>query len=203
MRHLLLTLFSVFLISASVQGQRDNDVDDYFDDRGGLAQKLWYGGGFTLGFSGNEFRRTFNIGVSPMIGYKIFDNFSIGPRGSILFNSLRGTTFDGDVVKANPLSWSVGVFSRYKLFPAIFMQVEYEFENAALTVLDGIFSVRGPDGDMAIVRRSQDNFYIGAGYHSSGGGLLGYEIVLLYNLNGREDTTDLPIDFRFGINYNF
>ena len=203
MKYLFITSIVLLFAVSVLPGQNRDNVDDYFDDRGGLAQQLWYGGGFTLGFSGNQIRRTFTIGVSPMIGYKVFENFSLGPKGSILFNSLRGETISGEVVKANPLAWSAGVFSRYKVFPAIFLQVEYEFEDAAFTVLDGFgFPVRDADGGMRIVRQSQNNFYIGGGYHSSAG-IWGYEIVLLYNLNEREDVVDLPIDLRFGINYNF
>ena len=42
----------------------------------------------------------------------------------------------------------------------------------------------------------------GAGY-SDGNGVWGYEISLLYNVLQEENTLSLPLDFRFGITYNF
>ena len=140
-----------------------------------FASNLWYGGGVNLGFSGNNFESIFQLGVSPMVGYKIFEEFSIGPRVGIQYIHYR-TDLGGRVETANPISWSTGVFSRYKFFPTIFGHVEYEFENAAV-------------------------FTIGAGYNS--GGEWGYEILVLYNTLQPENDINPPFSFRFGFTRNF
>lgn len=157
-----------------------------------FASNLWYGGGVNLGFSGNSFESIFQLGVSPMVGYKIFEEFSIGPRVGIQYIHYR-TNLGGRVQTANPISWSTGVFSRYKFFPTIFGHVEYEFENAA------IFTI-GADG-LEVLRRERNNFYIGAGYNS--GGEWGYEILVLYNTLQPENDINPPFSFRFGFTRNF
>jgi len=207
MRKNLIVLFLVsiaILFSSTItEGQNRGDVDELFNDKGNFASRLWYGGGFTLGFSSTNVRSSFVVGVSPMVGYKIFEDFSIGPKGSATLSVLKGTTLGGETVRASPVSYSYGLFSRYKLFPAVFFQVEYEFEDAVFFRGDQFgFPVKDADGKMAIARQSQNNFFIGGGYNSSMG-VWGYEIVILYNLNDPDNSIQNPIDLRFGINYNF
>lgn len=188
-----IALALLFAFNTDMYGQRKKKTktDEYFDESGSLKQRLWYGGGFVLGFSGNSFINQFTIGVSPMVGYKIFEPFSVGPKASIQYSiiSAEGTE------SAHPISWSVGLFSRYKIIPAVFAHVEFELENAA----DAFLTNNGIEID----RRQNNNFFIGAGYNSNDGGLLGFEIVLLYNVTAPENTLELPIDLRFGVNYNF
>ena len=205
MRKNLVIVFMVTVVaffSTSVVGQNRVDIDEAFDDDS-FASKLWYGGGFTLGFTSNNVRSSFVVGVSPMVGYKVFEDFSIGPKGSATLSVLKGNTLGGETVRSSPVSYSYGVFSRYKLFPAIFFQVEYEFQDAVFFVTDGFgFPTKDSNGKLATVRQSQNNFYIGGGYNSSMG-IWGYEIVILYNLNDPDNSIQNPIDLRFGINYNF
>ena len=197
-------LMAFIFINTSTYAQTDRNVDDLFDDKGKFAQQLWYGGGFTLGFSSNDFRSSFVVGLSPMVGYKVFENFSVGPRGSATLSVLRGTTSSGQVVRASPVSYSYGAFTRYKLFPAVFLQVEFEFEDAVFLQTDGFgFAVADNNGDLATVRQFQENFYVGGGYNSSIGGVWGYEIVVLYNFNVPDNSIQNPLDLRFGITYNF
>ena len=83
--------------------------DEYFDESGGLGHKLWYGGGFNLGFSGNSFQSLFQIGISPMVGYKITEEFSVGPRASVQYNYFR-VNDGGQVLRASPITWAAGAF---------------------------------------------------------------------------------------------
>ena len=168
--------------------------DEYFDESGGFGHRLWYGGGFNLGFTGNNFRSLFQIGISPMVGYKIFDELSVGPRVSLQYNHFRLNLGGGNIEKANATSWGLGAFARYKVFQNFFAHAEYEYENAV-----GFFL---GNNEIITVREKLNNYYLGAGYNS-GNGIFGYEIYLLYNFNEREDTTNIPIDFRIGFTYNF
>ncbi len=157
-----------------------------------FTSRLWYGGGLNLGFSGSQFESIFQLGVSPMVGYKIFEEFSIGPRVGIQYSHYR-SNLGGRTETANPLSWAAGVFSRYKIMRTIFAHAEYEFENAAL------FSY-GVDG-LEVLRRERSNFYVGAGYNS--GSTFGYEIVLLYNTLQPQNEIESPFRLRVGFTYNF
>ena len=170
--------------------------DEYFDESGGFGHKLWYGGGVNLGFSGNGLTSLFQIGVSPMVGYKIIEPFSVGPRASIQYNLYR-INDGGGVLRSSYATWSLGAFTRFKVFQNFFAHGEFEFENG----ISG-FSLNG--NDLVPIRQNRENFYIGAGYNSSAGGLLGYEIYLLYNLNQVNlDISESPIEIRFGITYKF
>ena len=48
-----------------------------------------------------------------------------------------------------------------------------------------------------------DNFYLGGGFNSSVPNGIGYELMILFNLNQVENTVALPFILRFGITYRF
>jgi len=69
------------------------------------------------------------------------------------------------------------------------------------------YEVRGISGlnstsDSFQFNDNRENFYLGVGYQSSGGGLLGYEVMALYNFL-EQNQANIPITFRFGLNWNF
>lgn len=177
--------------------KKSSGTDKYFDDSGNLASRLWYGGGFTLGFSGNNFESLFQLGVSPMVGYKITDKFSIGPRGEILFNFYRADVGAPEIAKGTFINYGLGAFARYKIFRTIFVHGEYGFQNEEI-----IINYDFTESKFITGRRSRNNAFVGAGYND-GDGVWGYEIALLYNLNQDANTLNLPFDFRFGLTYNF
>lgn len=169
--------------------------DEYFDESGGFAHKLWYGGGFNLGFSGNSFQSLFQLGISPMVGYKITEAFSIGPRASVQYNYFR-INDGGRVLKASPITWSAGAFTRYKVLQNFFAHGEIAYQNELVS-----FNTSG--NELIPIRRTRTSYFLGAGYNS-GNGILGYEIYLLYNLNLPANLINTsPIDFRIGFTYNF
>lgn len=192
--------FVLLAFSVDAYGQRDREkssnADEYFDESGGFVHRLWYGGGFTLGFSGGTYSSLFQIGVSPMVGYKITDKFSIGPRVSFLYSNYRVRTYTNTVAKANLVSYAAGAFARYKVFNPIFVHTEYEIENEGYAEIN-------VNGDLLKYREQQNNIYVGAGYNGAAGGLLGYEILVLYNVREDENSIDSPFSFRFGLTYKF
>lgn len=189
---LLLFTFVIGIYTADAQRSRKkkrDSTDEYFDESGGFAHKLWYGGGFNLQFGGVAGFNTMFIGVSPMVGYKINDVFSIGPRLSIdYFEVFREGT--------NPrqIYWGIGPFARAKFSDAIFAQVEYEIK--------GISDLNDEARNFGAFQQNRENFYLGVGYQSSSGGLLGYEIMALYNFLDNNER-NIPLTFRFGLNWNF
>ena len=186
---------------------RTSKVDKYFDESQGIAHRLWYGGGFNLGFNGNNLFNVFNIGVSPMVGFKLIDQVSVGPRVSFQYTSVKGIATDNNIRRVQPLSYSAGLFARYKFLPMIFAQVEYEYENSEYPLINGFNGALVWDNtlqEVATVREARDNVYIGLGYTSGlGFGTFGYEIMLLYNVLEPEDSLDLPFSLRFGFTYGF
>lgn len=202
-KFLLLSFLSILFITAFSDGahaqqrgkkKKSSKTDEYFDESG-FVNKLWYGGGIILGFSGSNNESLFTFGLSPMVGYKVLDDLiSIGPRVGFEYNHYRVDL--GQVYKNSSLSYSVGAFTRIKAFPNFFAHMEYEYQNTEF--IDRFDSALGK---LITSRVTYDNVYIGAGYNS--GGLLGYEIMLLYNVNQPENTVDSPFDIRAGFTYKF
>ncbi len=209
-KFLLFSLLSLFFITAfnndayaqrRKKKKKSSKTDQYFDESG-FVNKLWYGGSFVLGFSGSGGTNQFAVGVTPMVGYKIVDDIiSVGPRAGITYTAIKGRGTDLAIHKVNSASYILGAFTRVKVFQNFFTQFEYEYENTNATFIDQSGFLVVQNGEVLTARQVRDNVYIGAGYNS--GGLWGYEILLLYNLNETDNTIDLPIDLRFGITYKF
>lgn len=180
-------------------------TDDYFDESGNFASKLWYGGGFNLSFQGGAYYNAFNAGISPMVGYKIIGGLSAGPITGLQYYYVKGTGSDGTIRKGNAVSWSVGLFARYKFLRTLFLHTEYGIQNNEYVWLDGAgrILVHPVTLDVVTSREQQNNFYGGIGYNS-GGDLLAFEMYILYNfIEPTVETIDLPITLRFGVTYKF
>jgi len=192
------TFLLIFLVGfsytadAQKRSKKKSDVDEYFDEDGFGPHRLWYGGGVGLGFNGGAGQSQFQFSISPMVGYKITPNFSIGPRAELEYAQLRRqvggqTTAD----KFNFWNFGIGGFARHKILQQFFVHAEYQIESRTVA-----FEANGDP-----IRGGRDNFYIGGGY-SSGAGLFGYEISILWNIFD-DGTVDLPIDYRVAFTYNF
>lgn len=170
-----------------------------------FTDRLWYGGNFNLGFSGNGVYNIFNLGLAPMVGYKILPPLSAGPRLSFNYFYIRGLGTDGNIHNVHPVAFSAGVFTRVRIIPFLFAHAEYEYENFASPLFSGAYLFYDNSlGKVPTVRSARDNAYLGLGYNSAGGqGGFGYEILLLYNVLAPSNTIALPISLRFGMTYNY
>lgn len=181
--------------------KKSSKTDEYFDDSG-FANKLWYGGNFNIGFAGQGETSQFTFGLTPMVGYKLIDDwFSVGPRAGFTYNYVKGRGTDGRIHSIKPLAFTMGAFARIKPFQNFFAHIEYENENTKGYYVDNFNRLVIENGEVATVKQSRNNMYVGIGYTS--GSLWGYELLLLYNVNAPENTLELPFDFRFGITYKF
>jgi len=164
-----------------------------------VTERLWYGGGFGLGLGGN----TFNIGVSPMVGYKLTPNWSAGVRVPFDYSTARLSGSDGSTVRYNDIDWGVGTFTRYKFLRSLFAHVEYNYLWVEEPVSSGSGFFIDPDNpDRLLTERfNEDEFNVGLGYSS--GNRIGYEISLLYNVLEDPNSIDVPWTIRVGFNYNF
>jgi len=177
--------------------KKDSKMDEYFDESGGWKHRLWFGGTANPSFSSNSVQTQFFLELSPMMGIKVLENddrFSVGPRVSFEYRYIKILNFaTGEFEVVQPITYSFGAFARYKVLPRIFPHVEMEYQNRGVAIDTG--------SDIIIERETQQNYYVGAGYNS--GGILGYEILLLYNLSEPTTTRNLPFDIRFGLTYKF
>jgi len=201
----LLLLFTCsFAISAQTT-EREADEDlDYYSDRqpdnvndGRLGSQIWWGTGAQLGFNSNNFESFFQIGLSPIVGYKINQVLSVGPRASFAYNSYResGTGVGGGDFKTSFITWSAGAFARAKVFGQFFAHGEYSLLN----------EVEGFNrADEKAIRATRAVPFLGGGISQGGGpGQAGFEILILFRLTAADRIGDSPFQFRSGLNFNF
>jgi len=176
-------------INAQSRGKKkkkSSKTDDYFDDSGDWKQKLWYGGMVNFQIGNYDRSRNFLLlGISPMVGYKLTDRISAGPRATInLFNVYQ----EGPNIRV--LETGLGVFARAKVTESIFVHLEHE--RLRVNELS----------DFGFADGSDQNTYGGVGYSSSLSGIFAYEIMALYNFQ-EDDEAIVPITIRAGVTYNF
>lgn len=156
-----------------------------------LQSRLWYGGGVQLGFSGYNGISVFSFGISPMVGYKIIDQVSVGPRVEITYASLKQSGF-----KAIGLfDVDAGVFIRGKVYRGFFLQGELSNEWVQQ-------AIAGSNDKISVQRFNQR---IGAGWNFGNGQGGGSEIGVFYNFAIASDINSYenPLGYRFGFTWNF
>lgn len=164
-----------------------------------LADKLWYGGGFGMGLGGN----TFNLNLSPMVGYKLTKGLSAGVRLPLEYNYAKLVSNDGTGFNYNNIDYGVGGFTRLKFFQNVFAHAEYNYLWIKQPVTqNGRFLLDPNDPTKLLQEKINDTeFNVGLGYAS--GGRIGYEISLLYNVLEDADSDRIPWSIRAGFNYKF
>lgn len=202
MQKLIYPLLLLLFVSASLAAQTEEDRArqdlDYYDqeDSNGeprperFVDNLWFGGGLQLGFSASNGVSLFNVGISPMVGYKVTPNVSFGPRLSLNYNAFR---CDFNDIKSNYITWEAGMFGRLKVFNQFFVHGEYSLESRRL-----IISCDEP------LKQVRSMPYLGVGYTSGFGGGPGSEILLLFRLRrDGQAIIESPYVIRAGFNFNF
>lgn len=198
---LFLTVASASSLFAQTTEEEAKDDLDYYnnsrvsdrldDDLGG---RLWWGTGAQLGFQGGNNSSFFQIGLSPILGYKVNNFLSFGPRGSVSYNAYRFDNFNGTTDKFNFITWSGGLFGRAKIFQQFFAHAEYSLVNEVLNF----------DSNGDAVRTTRAIPFLGGGLSQGGGpGAAGFEILILFRLSAADQIGDAPFEIRSGINFNF
>ena len=179
-------------------------TDQYFDESGGFKHRLWYGGSFNLNFDGDgQNYSLFTIGVTPMVGYKIIGGLSAGPRFGVNYSRLKIRDNAGQYIGVNLTDYTVGAFTRYKAFKNFFVHAEVDYYSAQIpgSETSPWVLIKDVDGNAFRYRDNRTNYYAGIGYNS--GGLVGYEIMALYNFSIDKNSLQSPLDLRIGFTYNF
>lgn len=188
---LLLTVLLAFAETANAQYRRVREREEEKDKPKTADSRLWYGGGVNIGFGGFGGFSSFNFGLSPMVGYKIVKNLSVGPRIAYDLTSLkqRGSK------SLNLHSFDAGVFMRFRAFLGLFLQGEVS--NQWYQDID--YSTGNK------INLNRVNQRLGAGWNFGEPGGAGSEISVLYNFKvaNEIDTWQNPIEYRFGFTWKF
>ena len=144
---------------------------------------------FTGGNIGLQFGSQTMIEASPILGYKITDNFSAGT--GITYQYYRLNLY-GTILKTSIYGGSV--FARYYIFENLFVHGEYEVLNMETAFFDpGYFY------------HKEKRYWVGSvlggcGYRQSIGGNSFFNIVVLYNFNDNPYSPyNGPLIYRVGI----
>ncbi len=189
-------LLSVILLfgASQIDAQRRGAKRKKKEPKVTFQDRLWYGGGFTLGLSGQNGASIFVLGLSPMVGYKFNKILSAGPRLDLTLITGRAQTFGG-VDRFTYLEYGGALFARAKFLRFLFVHLEGGYKNYGIPVITSEVEIR---------RYQRNTLLAGLGYNSGGGtGSLGFEYLLLYDFLFPPESTQLPIEFRIGFNYNF
>ena len=208
-KYLFALLLSFAFVPAATAQTTDEDARDDLDyystrnqerTRAARAPKftdnLWYGTGAQLGFSSNGFSSFFNIGLSPIVGYKINNFLSVGPRASFSYNRYTQELGGGNELKEGFFTYSVGPFVRARVYRGFFVHGEYSIVNEVIDFDSA--------NDFAPIRRTRAIPFAGGGLSQGGGpGQTGFEILILFRLTQPDMINESPFEFRTGVNYNF
>lgn len=161
-----------------------------------FKDKLWYGGSFALDYYNQGYYSYFTIGVTPMVGYKLVGELSVGPRLGLNFTNYR-ENIGSKVDKLALFETSEGIFARYKFLKVVFAHAEFN-----LTQSQNPSSQLGPNGELQKITIHSQNALAGLGYNNSMGSI-GSEIYVLYNFLADQNVVNQPFELRFGITYKF
>lgn len=171
------------------------------------ASRLVLGGGAILSF-GTGYA---NLGLSPMVGYKITDNFAAGV--GISYQYYRNKYELVTVVDQNnvPLGviqydrktslYSANIWLRYLVWRNFFVHVQPEMMNLGVPTL-----VQDPVGNVAVgeEREYVPAVLVGAGLRQPISGSLSLYAMLLYDVIQDERSPYYKqLDFRIGFNIGF
>ncbi len=185
----------VRIIRSSDDGVRAQQAADR-----GIIDDLWFGAGLQLSFSGFNGQNALRFGISPMVGYKVTDWLSVGPRIEYQYFSQRFQASPGDILRFNFSSVGAGAFTRVQFLEQFFLHAEYQILSTE-SLDQRNWTIVGDQ--INSIRVSQNFGFVGAGMYTGGFGSLGSAFYVLYDVIEEEETSNLPLYFRFEINYNF
>jgi hypothetical protein len=174
-----LLIFSFFPLLAFGQDELTADTTKPYS----LSDHLVYGGNIGLSF-GN----VTNIGISPMVGYKVTERFIPGIGISYDYIKIHYNGYPDQSAHI----YGGSVFANYFIFDNVFARAEYE-------VLNGEWDPWFRPG----VRYNLSSVLLGGGYRESFGGLSSY-VLVLYNVTQSYDSPySSPLIIRVGFGAGF
>ena len=138
--------------------------------------KLFVYTGFGLGYSSYYDVSQFSFSISPAIGYRVNDKFSIGPGISYAYNNYGFPTTVNTTQHISASNFGVKLFAQYMVYKQFFVHAEYESTRAELLAVDNNGYLTG-----GTVARQVQTPLLGAGYRSQISNRAAADILLLYN----------------------
>src|SRR5690606_39156157 len=139
---------------------------------------FFYGGGGGFG-GGTEY---LNISLTPLVGYKVTNQFATGLQTSFQYVRWYGTSI---------YNYGGGPFVQYSFSPKLFAYSQYEYLNF------GFF----PPGQSEPERAGFNSLFVGGGYVEPVGDRAAFVLMALYNLlygDGFGTPYVSPLHFRVG-----
>jgi hypothetical protein len=184
-----LMLLSQGAIAQRVQKKEHKEKEE--KSASDLKNRLWYGGGFQLGFTSVYGGNVFSFGLSPMVGYKIIEPLSVGPRVEVTYTSVKQVGLKA----TNLVDIDAGIFVRMRVFRGLFLQGELSNE----------WYQEAYQGSNEKLKQQRFNQRLGAGWNFGTGEGGGSELGIFYNfaIANNLDTYENPLGYRFGFTWNF
>jgi hypothetical protein len=159
--------------------------------------KLFVYSGIGLGYSSYYGLSNFNFSISPAIGYRVSDRFSIGPGISYAYNYYGADNGRGGTASFNTSSFGVKGFAQFMVIDQFFVHAEYEVTRAEFLAVDNSGYLTGGK-----VSRSVQTPLLGAGYRSQISNRAAADIVLLYNFQDNYNSIYPNPVIRFNFLFN-
>jgi hypothetical protein len=186
---LLLAVVAVAHSTVSAQQRKPSEHSD-------IASRIWVGGSINnnLRFGGGAF----SFGLTPMGGYVVVPNVSIGRFLRMDYYYERTQIGQATFVRYASLDLGPGIFARADVFKQFFVQVEYEHAFLKRALYDNNMFPRVDNNNKVLKETIEQNYvYVGAGY--SGGETVQYGISLHYNVLDDFFSLRFPWDYRITI----
>ncbi len=166
-----------------------------------IIDRSWVGASASLSFFGNGGFNQTTLGISPMVGYKVTPWLSAGPRFSVLYNGVKGRTSAG-TQRVNLWDFGGGAFVRTKVY-MFYAQAEFtSLSQQNFFVSGGQIAIDPATSEPRRERTSDQELLVGIGYNPGGGGV-GSDIGIFYNLFDNVESQRSAITFRVMLTFGY
>lgn len=155
---------------------------------GGAGDKLYFGGGVGLSIGTG----ITSISASPLVGYKLTNEFSVGVRATYQYIKYKD-------LNAQFNNFGGSLFSRYQVTNNYFAHIEYE--QLSFEYPTGI----SPDGEIESERATNDAFFVGGGFSEPISRSASFTVTILYDLLYDDELSPYasPLNIRAGMAIGF
>ncbi|WP_276133327.1 hypothetical protein [Polluticoccus soli] len=170
--------------------------------RGFDKNKLIFGGGFTFGASGG----LLVAGLSPVVGYRITDNFSAGIglsytyyQQKLAYSNRSGGT---SIYKFKTSFYTGSLWARYLIWQNVFVHAEPQISSWQRVTRDPYLD---PNGQVQVEREQVlgPALYLGGGIRQPLSERMSFVGMALYDVLGNKNNPYNRFDIRFGVNVGF
>ncbi len=174
---LIVAFFSLSVFTVQAQNDSLKSSPPFWQD------KLFTGGNFGLAFGTVTI-----IEISPLLGYKVTKEFSVGAGLTYMYFKTKsyGYNYSSSI-------YGGSLFTRYFILENIFAHLEYEVLNREIY----------DDFLRKTFRKNIPGLYIGGGYQQEAGLNSSFNVMLLWNLNQNPYSLNANPIIRAGVNIGF